>query len=37
MTGSIQSVFGERHVVWEVGNDLDVRIALGEDELQWKQ
>lgn len=31
--GRKQSVFNERHIAWEVGDELDVRIALG-DELQ---
>ena len=36
MAGSIQNVFSERCIVWEMGDELDVSTDLQEEELQWK-
>lgn len=30
-------MFSERQLIWRVGNELGVRIGLGEDEMLWKQ
>ena len=35
MAGSIQNV-SERCIVWEMGDELDVRTDLQKEELQWK-